>query len=119
MPAISFSGTTSRGPFWKQIMRGWKTQTCRKPRKNPIRKGDFLKLYWKQRVPRDKKPIHFIGYARCVAIERKKYRDFAYDDEFARRDGFRDSAELREWFGDPEIYGDEEYDVIHFKFPIF
>ena len=40
----------------------------------------------------------------------------SYDDEFARRDGFRDSAELREWFGDPDIYGEEEYDVIHFKF---
>ena len=116
MPAISFSGTTSRGPFWKQIMRGWKTQTCRKPRKNPICAGTILKLYWKQRVPKDKKPIHFIGYAECVNVERMKYRDFAYDDEFARRDGFRDSAELREWFGDPEIYGDNEYDVIRFHF---
>jgi len=96
MPAISFSGTTSRGPFWKKIIQGLKTQTCRKPRKNPIREGAILKLYWKQRVSRDKKPIHLIGYAECVRVERKKYRDFAYDDEFARRGGFRDSAELRE-----------------------
>jgi len=116
MPAVSFSGATSRGPFWQQILLGLKSQTCRKPRKRPIREGDLLKLYWKQRIPKDKKPIHFIGYAKCIKVERKKYREFAYDDEFARRDGFKDSAELREWFGDPEICRDEEYEVICFKF---
>jgi len=115
VPAISFSGVTVRGPFWQQILEGLKTLTCRKPRKRPIREGDILMLYWRQRVPKDKKPIHFIGYAKCVKIERKKYREFAFDDDFARRDGFLNSAELRRWFGDPRVYGDEEYDVIHFK----
>ena len=116
MPSVSFSGVSSRGPFWRQIVRGLKVQTCRRPRRRPIKEGDLLKLYWKQRVPKEKKPVHFIGYALCTGVERLRYRDFAYDDEFARRDGFGDSAELREWFGDPEIYGDTEYDVIHFKY---
>ncbi|RLI33186.1 hypothetical protein DRO56_02315 [Candidatus Bathyarchaeota archaeon] len=115
MPAISFSGVTSIGPFWKQILEGRKTQTCRRPRKRPIKEGDRLVLYWKQRIPRNRKPIHLIGVAVCTRVERKKYRDFAFDDQFARRDGFRDSEELRKWFGPVEVHGDEIYEVIHFK----
>lgn len=115
MTAISFSGRTSQGLFWKQILEGRKTQTCRKPRKNPIEKDDFLQLYWKQRVPPRKKPIHLIGLAICTSVRRMKYMDFAFDDEFARRDGFQDSYELREWFGDPVDHATEEYDVIRFR----
>ena len=81
----------------------------------PIKEGDRLYLYWKMRVPKDKKPVHLIGEALCVKIERMRYGGFAFDDGFARRDGFRDHMELQEWFGDPREYGDEEYDVIHFK----
>lgn len=118
MPALSFSGTTSRGPFWELILKAAKTQTCRIPRKNPIKKGDKLKLYWKQRVPADKKPIHLIGFSMCTNVEkRRRYKDFAFDGAFARRDGFRDSLELQEWFGSPLEWGDEEYDVIHFAPP--
>lgn len=120
MPAISFSGTTSRGPFYVLILKREKTQTCRKPRKRPIKKGDKLVLYWKQRVsmkPPNFKPIHKIAVATCVDVERKKYREFAFDDDFARRDGFKDAEEMQEWFGDPLEYADEEYDVIHFVLP--
>lgn len=112
MPMISFSGETSQGPFWKQILEGHKTQTCRAPRKRPIRERDNLLLYWKVRVRKDMKPIHYIGGAICTKVERKRYIEFAYDDDFARRDGFKNSAELREWFGTPS---DEEYDVITFR----
>ena len=114
MPLLSFSGETYEGPFWKQILNGKKTQTCRKPRKRPIKSGDSLSLYWKVRIPNAKKEIHYIGKATCVKVERKKYREFAFDDKFALKDGFHDSRELREWFGDPVVYGDEEYDVITF-----
>ncbi len=113
-PAISFSGETSRGPFWEQILEGRKTQTCRKPRVRPIHQNGWLRLYWKVRV-RGKKPIHFIGEALCVKVERMRYEDFAFDDGFAERDGFRDHQELQTWFGDPREYGAEEYDVIHFR----
>jgi len=115
MPALSFSGEPKRGPFYTQIFRHEKTQTCRKPRARPIKVGDNLSLYWKQRQPKAEKPIHLIGYAKCVGIERLRYIDFAFDDAFARRDGFIDSAELREWFDDSSIYGYQEYDVISFR----
>ena len=115
MPLISFSGETYEGPFYKQILEGRKNQTCRIPRKRPVKKGDKLRLYWKVRKRKDRKPIHFIADAVCVETERKKYAEFAYDEEFARRDGFHDSLELRQWFGNPSVCGDDEYDVIHFK----
>lgn len=115
MPLVSFSGETSQGPFYKQIQEGRKTQTCRSPRKNPVIPGHTLYLYWKVRIPVEKKPIHFIGLAVCLKVERKKYHEFAFDDEFAHADGFRDAEEMQEWFGDPLEYADEEYDVIHFK----
>jgi len=66
MPALSFSGTPSRGPFWKLVQAGEKTITTRKPRKNPIKEGDTLYLYWKQRIAANKKPIHKIGHATCT-----------------------------------------------------
>ena len=115
MPAISFSGETSQGPFYTQILEGRKTQTCRAPRKKPIQKGDILYLYWKQRIPAHLKPIHLIGTAYCTNVRRMRYREFAHDDEFAKRDGFRDTREMQDWFGDPRDYGYEEYDVISFK----
>ena len=115
MPLISFSGKSSQGSFYQQILDGKKTQTCRKPRKHPIKKGDILYLYWKCRVPKNKKPIHFIGEAVCIEVERQHYKDFAYLNYFAKCDGFRDHLELQEWFGDPISCGMEEYDVISFK----
>jgi len=41
--------------------------------------------------------------------------DFAYDDEFAQRDGFANSSELRSWFGNLLHHGHEEYDVIRWE----
>jgi len=115
MPLISFSGETSQGPFWKQIQEGKKTQTVRRPRKRPIHKGDTLYLYWKVRVPRDKKPIHLIHTAVCTRVRRLIYFRFAFDDAFARRDGFRDHHELHEWFGNPFLSPETEYVVIEWK----
>lgn len=119
IPALSFSGVTSLGPFWLLIRKEIKTQTCRMPRKKPIKKGDILFLYWRQRQSKKLKAErgepHKIGVAKCVKVERMKYRDFAFNSDFARRDGFASSIELRQWFGNPEFFGDEEYDVIHFQ----
>lgn len=114
MPALSFSGTSSLGQFWDLILRRIKTQTCRQPRKRPIKEDDHLHLYWKQRVPKEKKVIHLICEATCIKTEQRKYSDFFDDDDFAKREGFRDAKELQEWFGDVTLYGDETYDVIHF-----
>lgn len=115
MPGISFSGETSQGPFYRQILEGRKTQTCRKPLNRPIKEGDTLYLYWKMRMPADRKPIHKIGEAVCTKTSRMRYGDFAFNDDFARRDGFKDAEEMQEWFGDPLEFGDEEYDVIEFR----
>lgn len=53
-------------------------------------------MYWKQRVPIRQKITHFIGYARIAKIERVLYKDFAFDDAVAQREGYRDAAELRQ-----------------------
>jgi len=113
MPALSFSGETSRGPFYQLILDGEKKQTVRLPRKRPIKQGDFLRLYWKQRTPKDKKPIHFIGPAKCTHVETVRKYNFLFNREFARRDGFSDELELQEWFGLDN--DDALYTVIHFK----
>ena len=112
MPAISFSGSPIRGPFYDLILSGEKTQTVRKPRKRPIKVGDLLSLYWKQRMPAINKPIHFIGKAKCIYVETLPYFAFMDDAEFARRDGFEDEAELQNWFDAKET---EEYTVITFR----
>jgi len=115
MPSLSFSGVTSVGPFWKTIPEGIKDQTIRTPRKNPIKVGDRLMLYWKQRTPVRLKPVHLIAYAECVEILTMRYIEFAYNDYIAQRDGFRNSRELRAWFGDPYLYRDEIYNIIRWR----
>ncbi len=115
MPLLSFSGTTKVGTFYQLILNRTKTQTCRLPRKRPIKKGDRLFMYWKVRVPKHKKPIHFICEKKCSTITTLRYKDFAFNNVFARRDGFVDCNELQEWFGEPYTYGEEIYDVIEFK----
>lgn len=115
MPMISFSGETSQGPFWEQIRAEKKTQTVRRPRKRPICEGDTLHLYWKVRVPKDKKPIHLIHTAVCTRVRRLIYIEFAFDDAFAKRDGFRDHHELQEWFGNPFLHPGTEYVVVEWR----
>ena len=112
MPALSFSGITTLGPFWKLIPEGLKDQTIRRPRKNPIRVGDRLTLYWKQRTPVHLKEVHLIAYAVCIETFPLKYSQFAYDNTIARRDGLAHSREFKAWFGDPALHGEEIFDII-------
>lgn len=100
MPLLSFSGCPSRGCFYRLILNQEKDQTVRRPRKNPIKVGDILYLYWKVRTPIINKEIHRIGTAKCTSVEKKTYSQFYRDYDFARADGFEDCEELREWFGD-------------------
>ena len=101
-PAISFSGSTKAGPFWDQILKGRKTQTMREPRKHPIKPSDRLKLYWKQRVPKSKKPIHLIGETICLSTTRVKLVDMLQDEKNAQVDGFKNIEEFWDWFLGPE-----------------
>lgn len=107
---ISFSGETQRGPFWKLIQSGEKKQTIRLPRVRPIKPGDKLTLYWKVRVPREKKPIHYIGAYTCIEVVRTTLFQMWDDEENAIADGFKDLEEFREWFEGPEPL--REYDII-------
>jgi hypothetical protein len=112
MPALSFSGCPRRGAFWYLIGLKQKNQTIRTPRKNPIKKGDKLTFYWKQRVPKHKKSVHLLGTAECIAVKTVRYVDFAHSNEIARSDGFTDHFELQEWFGDPFENGHIMYQMI-------
>jgi len=115
MPALSFSGVTSRGPFWDLIRKQLKDQTIRRQRKRPIKVGDRLVLYWKQRTPIRLKEVHLIAYAECIKSFKLSYRKFAYDNHIARRDGFENSAELRTWFGFPTLHDKEVFDIIRWQ----
>ncbi len=54
-------------------------------------------MYWKQRVPIRQKITHFIGYATIEKVEHVQFKEIAYDDGIAQRDGFQDAEELRQW----------------------
>lgn len=99
--AVSFSGSTKAGDFWRQIHSGRKTLTLRERRKDGrphVKPGYSFSMYWKVRDNREK-PIHYIGRAECVAYEAVKIVDHWYDEEFAKSDGFQDLDEFRDnWF---------------------
>ena len=102
--AVSFSGTTSAGPFYRQIHSGRKTRTLRKRRKDDrphVKPGYAFTMYWKMRTKLSKQndlPIYYIGMAECVAYEAIKIVDHWEDEEFARSDGFADLEEFRDWW---------------------
>lgn len=104
MAGISFS------VFREQILSGAKCQTIRAVRKNPIKVGETLYLWWKQRSPEREK----LGEATCTSIKhvfinngveiKKADDDFAAFlsgeqlEEFAIADGFNNWQELVEFF---------------------
>ena len=100
MPAISFTGVTRAGAFYDMIRRGTKTQTIREPRKHPVKAGQRLHLYWKQRVaPKDKlgEP-HYLGTVTVKEVKSVLLRDIWRDAGNAVADGFISLTEFREWF---------------------
>ena len=112
MVAISFTGETRRGAFYKLILSGEKKQTIRDPRIRPVKKGNHLTLYWKQRLPINKKPIHLIGNAICTGVDRVKKKDLL-TSKMAYADGFNTLSEMIDWFGADDL--DKEFEVIHFQ----
>ncbi len=105
MPQIGFT------VFKNQILNGVKTQTIRRPRKRRIRIGDRLYLYWKLRT----KECEKLGTTVCVDTYRLPWRVLKHHDLIARRDGFRNSEEMREWFHKPK--DGDVFDVIVWKYP--
>lgn len=102
--AVSFSGETRAGPFYKQIHSGRKTRTLRERRKDGrphVKPGYSFVMYWKMRTRLSKQndlPIYYIGIAECVAYEPVKIVDHWNDEEFAKSDGFQDIDEFRDWW---------------------
>lgn len=103
MPALSFSIAKDK------IISGAKRQTIRSVRKNPIKEGDKLFLYWKQQSPKD---CEKLGETTCTAItpiviedtgylvfdHKDKVPEFSGNDEFAIADGFKDWDDLVKYF---------------------
>lgn len=92
-----------------------KRQTIRAERARHARPGEMLQLYCSMRT----KSCFLIGRARCsevafiridftglIAINRQGFQGRDAIDEFARGDGFRDFAEMREFWREqhPDIF---------------
>jgi len=98
---ISFSGETEAGPFWKQIQEGRKRTTIRYYRKDGKPHAVInaeTPLYWRVRTPKDNKPVHLIGRAKVTGYREIRLLDIWCDEGAAKRDGFKDLNEFREWF---------------------
>ena len=110
MPALNFQER-----FAEAVKNGAKRQTIRRKRKRPIKLGDTL--YFKVNQRSKVKACRSLGIAICKAAHRieisdgrfwfigsdyglgkyTKQRDL---DGIAQDDGFRDYAEMRDWFRD-------------------
>ena len=101
MPALSFS------VFRDKIESGTKRQTIRAIRKNPIKSGDRLLMYWKQRSPKN---CEKLGDAICTKVSdvivmsngvnfRKKFLISNLElNEFAIADGFDNWDQMLQFF---------------------
>jgi hypothetical protein len=102
MPAISFSSDA----FCLKILDGEKRQTIRNPRKHPIKTGDALHLFYRQRTSECMKlgiakcsyvfNIWFDSYELCIDGD-CRYTQSQMND-FAVADGFEDCYQLIEYF---------------------
>ena len=113
LPALSFSDPTLK----EKVLDGSKRQTIRPLRKRPIKVGDILFLFYKQRTEECKS----LGLAVCTEVFKVKFSGDRYitnvrkvhsrgatgglrfERELARRDGFSNTAWMFEWFH--ERYG--------------
>lgn len=102
MPSINFQPR-----FASLISAGKKRQTIRRQRKNPIKEGDTLYLFTGLRTNK----CHKIKTVTCIGVDTVVINDAALDisrdvgskEKFARADGFKNYAEMKEWFR--EKYG--------------
>ncbi|MCJ7761495.1 hypothetical protein MUP59_10225 [Candidatus Bathyarchaeota archaeon] len=91
------------------MLNGEKRQTIRKARKIRIEVGDMLYLYWKLRT----KQCELLKVVNCTKSLRLKFSEFCDDNDIARKDGFENAAEMKEWFGkhyDPK--SEDLFDII-------
>ncbi len=114
MPLLGFS------VFKEKIQDGSKRQTIRKKRKQPIKVGDTLYLYWHTR----QKDCEKLGEATCkeafyvgfnygslevIAEEYELIDSMPQLDEFAKQDGFESYRAMWDWFS--KTYPDAIYET--------
>lgn len=86
--------------------------TIRKLRRRPIKVGDTLILYWKQRMQIEKKLVHKIGEVICTGAVTLPLIDFLFDKEVARKDGFDNIGDMQNWFISQTEDGLEQFQII-------
>ncbi len=103
MPPISFS------VFRDKILSGAKRHTIRAKRKYPIKVGDRLYLWWKQRSQTDREKLGEANcirteevtiYTKFVSINNQSIIDPSELDTFAIADGFDNWLHMMQWFSD-------------------
>ena len=77
-----------------EVRNGKKRQTIRKLRKRPIKVGDILYLYWHLR----QKDCELLKVAKCTEEFVKPWAMLRDSETVAKRDGFENASEMREWF---------------------
>jgi hypothetical protein len=101
MVALSFS------VFLDKIIDGSKVNTIRQERKHPIKKGDRLQLYWKQRSPSEgfqigdaicKEVIPITIDSNAIIMPHSELVVPEALDQFARLDGFENWEGMRLFF---------------------
>jgi hypothetical protein len=97
MPSLGFN------VFKQEVKNGHKRQTIRKHRKRPIKVGNLLYLYWHLR----RVDCELLRKDVCTETFTKPWKDLKDDENVARRDGFKSTAEMQAWFNregalDPE-----------------
>jgi hypothetical protein len=107
MPPLGFS------VFHDEVKDGKKRQTIRRHRKQPIKVGDALYLYWHLR----RRDCHLLRKAKCIESFSKPWRMLKVYEDIAKRDGFNSSKEMREWFNkNHQAPNDEElFDIIRWQ----
>ena len=113
MPALSFSCRNKK----QALINKECSQTIRPKRKNPnFRVGDRLYIYWKQRVPEEKKDVHKIGEGIVTQVDSIRFTPTRAMGSFveplsvlAKKDGFESKREMWAWF--EKRYSSELYDI--------
>lgn len=140
MPLLSFSGL-KHVPL---ILNGRKAQTTRKPRKNPVKAGDNLYVYYKSRMRKTcencifrkcnysvqnreycfkdescAQHTNYFGTAIAIKVEDFDPHSLSLNalEEWAQADGFQNYKEANEWF--TKVHGKDwiyqPWVIIYFK----
>ncbi|MBE3115934.1 hypothetical protein IMZ68_01895 [Candidatus Bathyarchaeota archaeon] len=104
MPTLSFI------VFHDEVKDGKKRQTIRRNRKQPIKVGDTLYLYWHLR----RKDCHLLRKAKCIETFTKPWRMLKVFEDIAKCDGVESATDMCEWFNRTQDLPDDKelFDVI-------